>query len=109
MLVELLEKEAVPFETLHTRYGSMLELVRKLLGVVPNCDPYLTRLADANPGARDLVQPGRGGSERARVLSGDPAGGDRRTGDVRLGTADAAPALELLPGDRHRAPRERVG
>ncbi len=41
MLVELLEQEAVPFETLHTRYGSLLELVRKLLGVVPNCDPYL--------------------------------------------------------------------
>jgi hypothetical protein len=41
MLVELLEQEAVPFETLHTRYGSLLELVRKILGVVPNCDPYL--------------------------------------------------------------------
>lgn len=41
MLVELLEKDAVPFETLHARYGSMLELVRRLLGVVPNCDPYL--------------------------------------------------------------------
>ena len=41
MLVELLEQEAVPFETLHTRYGPLLELVRKLLGVVPNCDPYL--------------------------------------------------------------------
>ena len=41
MLVGLLEQEAVPFETLHTRYGSLLELVRKLLGVVPNCDPYL--------------------------------------------------------------------
>ena len=41
MLVELLEQEAVPFETLHTRYGSLLELVRKLLGVVPNCDSYL--------------------------------------------------------------------
>ena len=41
MLVGLLEQEAVPFETLHARYGSLLELVRKLLGVVPNCDPYL--------------------------------------------------------------------
>jgi hypothetical protein len=41
MLVELLEQEAVSFETLHTRYGSLLEVVRKLLGVVPNCDPYL--------------------------------------------------------------------
>jgi hypothetical protein len=41
MLVELLEKEAVPFETLHTRYGSLLELVRRIIGVVPNCDPYL--------------------------------------------------------------------
>src|SRR5687768_4957152 len=41
MLIELLETDAVPFETLHTRYGSLLELVRRLLGVVPNCDPYL--------------------------------------------------------------------
>src|SRR4028118_532489 len=40
MLVELLEREAVPFETLHSRYGSLLELVRKLPGVVPHCDPY---------------------------------------------------------------------
>lgn len=41
MLVELLEKDAVPFETLHSRYGALLELVRKLIGVVPNCDRYL--------------------------------------------------------------------
>jgi hypothetical protein len=41
MLVELLEREAVPFEALHGRYGPLLGLVRKLLGVVPNCDPYL--------------------------------------------------------------------
>ena len=41
MLVELLEHDAVPFETLHARFGAVLELVRKLLGVVPNCDPYL--------------------------------------------------------------------
>ena len=41
MLVELLEKETVSFETLHTRYGSLLELVRRIIGVVPNCDPYL--------------------------------------------------------------------
>lgn len=27
MLVELLEDDAVPFETLHTRYPSLLELV----------------------------------------------------------------------------------
>lgn len=40
MLVELLKTDAVPFETLHTRYGSLLELVRKLSGVVPNGDPY---------------------------------------------------------------------
>ncbi len=41
VLVELLKEDAVPFETLHARYGSLLELVRGLLGVVPNCDPYL--------------------------------------------------------------------
>ena len=40
-LSAMLQAEAVPFETLHSRYGSLLELVRKLLGVVPNCDPYL--------------------------------------------------------------------
>ena len=41
MLVDLLEKEKVPFETLHTRYGVLLQLVRGLLGVIPNCDLYL--------------------------------------------------------------------
>lgn len=41
MLVELLRQDAVPFPELHRRYGALLELVRKLLGVVPNCDPYL--------------------------------------------------------------------
>ena len=41
MLVDLLKQDAVSFETLHERYGSLLELVRKLIGVVPNCDPYL--------------------------------------------------------------------
>ncbi|MEW6470689.1 MAG: hypothetical protein AB1679_00255 [Actinomycetota bacterium] len=41
MLVKLLDDDAVPVETLHTRYGPLLELVRNLLGVVPNCDCYL--------------------------------------------------------------------
>src|SRR5258706_6751586 len=41
MLVELLKADAVPVATLHARYGSLLVLVRKLIGVVPNCDPYL--------------------------------------------------------------------
>ena len=41
MLTELLEDDAVPMETLTARYGALLELVRKLLGIVPNCDPYL--------------------------------------------------------------------
>ena len=41
MLVDVLRQDAVPFPELHRRYGALLELVRKLLGVVPNCDPYL--------------------------------------------------------------------
>ncbi len=41
VLVSLLEKEAVPLTTLRERYGPLLELVQTLLGVVPNCDPYL--------------------------------------------------------------------
>ena len=40
-LSAMLQPEAVPFETLHARYGSLLELVRRILGVIPNCDPYL--------------------------------------------------------------------
>ena len=41
MLTELLKQDAVPVETLHSRYGALLELVRRLLGIVPNCDSYL--------------------------------------------------------------------
>ncbi len=40
-LVSLLQPEAVPMETLHARYGALLKLVEKLIGVIPNCDPYL--------------------------------------------------------------------
>lgn len=41
MLVDLLHQDAVPFPELHRRYPPLLALVRTLLGVVPNCDPYL--------------------------------------------------------------------
>jgi hypothetical protein len=41
MLVSLLKADAVPLDTLHARYGGLLELVRALIGVVPNCDGYL--------------------------------------------------------------------
>jgi len=40
-LTALLKPRAIPLPTLHQRYGALLELVRKLIGVVPNCDPYL--------------------------------------------------------------------
>lgn len=35
------QREAVPVETLHARYGALLELVRRLLEMVPSCDSYL--------------------------------------------------------------------
>ena len=41
VLIALLEQDSVPMETLHKRYGSLLELVRVLIGVVPECDRYL--------------------------------------------------------------------
>lgn len=41
VLVALLEAEKVPFETLRKEYGPLLALADTLLGVVPNCDPYL--------------------------------------------------------------------
>ena len=41
LLISLLKEDAVPMATLHERYGPLLELVRTLIGVVPNCDTYL--------------------------------------------------------------------
>jgi hypothetical protein len=40
-LSAMLQADAVPMAVLHERYGSLLELVRRVIGVVPNCDPYL--------------------------------------------------------------------
>ena len=40
-LASLLRDDMVSWEVLERRYGSLLELVRVLLGVVPNCDRYL--------------------------------------------------------------------
>jgi len=40
-LTTLLRADAVPMATLRRRYGALLELVRTLIGVVPNCDAYL--------------------------------------------------------------------
>ena len=40
-LASLLYEDRVSWESLHGRYGPLLELVRTLLGVVPNCDRYL--------------------------------------------------------------------
>lgn len=41
VLAALLKDDVVPMSTLHNRYGPLLELVRVLIGVVPNCDTYL--------------------------------------------------------------------
>ena len=40
-LAELLLPHVVPMPVLHGRYGALMELVRTLIGVVPNCDRYL--------------------------------------------------------------------
>ncbi|MEM7273177.1 MAG: hypothetical protein AAF547_08875 [Actinomycetota bacterium] len=40
-LAESLADDRVPFDELHDRYHSVLEMVRTLIGVVPKCDPYL--------------------------------------------------------------------
>ncbi len=40
-LAEALAKDRVNFEELETRYQPVLGLVNTLIGVVPNCDPYL--------------------------------------------------------------------
>ena len=40
-LAESIYNERVDFERLHERYNPVLRLVDVLIGVVPNCDPYL--------------------------------------------------------------------
>ncbi len=40
-LAQQLKRSAVDFEALHGDYHPMLELVRILIGVIPNCDPLL--------------------------------------------------------------------
>ncbi len=40
-LAEVLSKDRVEFSELHKRYNPVLQLVNVLIGVVPNCDPYL--------------------------------------------------------------------
>src|SRR4051794_31365864 len=40
-LADLLHEDRVPWERLERDYGPLLKLVSALLGVVPNCDPYL--------------------------------------------------------------------
>ncbi len=41
VLATLLKDAAIPMATLQERYGPLLSLVEKLIGVVPNCDGYL--------------------------------------------------------------------
>lgn len=40
-LASLLQAHTISWEALHQRYGPLMELVRTLIGVVPNCDRYL--------------------------------------------------------------------
>lgn len=40
-LLPLLRDDVVSMESLHRRYGDLLDLARTLIGIVPNCLPYL--------------------------------------------------------------------
>ncbi|MEL7158461.1 MAG: hypothetical protein AAFN30_17945, partial [Actinomycetota bacterium] len=40
-LAQELAPASVDFDQLHNDYGPFLKLVRELIGVIPNCDPYL--------------------------------------------------------------------
>lgn len=40
-VASVLSSAAVDMAELHRRYGDLMELVRRLIGVVPNCDPLL--------------------------------------------------------------------
>ncbi|MEX6690102.1 hypothetical protein QTN47_21515 [Danxiaibacter flavus] len=40
-LAEGLKSASVDWTTLHTKYNPLLNLVRELIGIIPNCDPIL--------------------------------------------------------------------
>ncbi|MCP3987570.1 MAG: hypothetical protein GY724_00725, partial [Actinomycetia bacterium] len=40
-LAEALTEDRIEFDELHDRYQPVLAMVKILIGVVPNCDPYL--------------------------------------------------------------------
>ncbi len=40
-LANWMDADKVDFDTLHHRHGPLLKLVKNLLGIVPNCDPFL--------------------------------------------------------------------
>src|SRR5277367_4515998 len=40
-LAETLKSSSVDWNTLHSNYNPLLNLVRELIGIVPNCDPIL--------------------------------------------------------------------
>src|SRR6185295_13692745 len=40
-IAESLKPAAVDWETLHSNYNPLLNLVRELIGIIPNCDPIL--------------------------------------------------------------------
>jgi hypothetical protein len=48
-LAQILAPAAVDFSTLQRRYGPLLGLVRRLIGVVPNCDRYSDQSAHPAP------------------------------------------------------------
>ena len=40
-IAQYLEPAAVPYGVLHERYGAVLEMQQRMLGVIPNCNPLL--------------------------------------------------------------------
>ena len=40
-LAESLKPASVDWDTLHSNYNPLLNLVRELIGIIPNCDPTL--------------------------------------------------------------------
>src|SRR5688500_10489862 len=40
-LYESLKSSSIGFETLHKNYHPVLQLVKELIGLIPNCDPVL--------------------------------------------------------------------
>ena len=103
-LAQQIQPAAVPFSELEKEYRPMLKLVEQMIGVVPNCDPYL-EIWPTGFKTYNLLVPNLLNAPQA-ILGPGSAEGPGRPGHVRGQPSRRmhvllGPHLFLRPSPRH--------